>query len=105
MAVMPDFVKVAKISEIPTGAGKLIETGGKQIALFQVDGKLYAIDNNCTHVGGPLCEGEVQNLIVECPWHGAQFSIETGQVQRAPARADIACYPVRQQGEDVEIAV
>src|SRR5262245_1848370 len=102
---MPDFVRVAKISDLPAGAGKLIEVGGKQIALFYVDGKLYAIDNNCTHLGGPLCEGEVQNLVVECPWHGAHFSIETGKVLRPPARADVSTYPVRQQGEDVEIAV
>jgi len=102
---MADFVKVAKISEIPAGAGKLVEAGGKQIALFHVDGKLYAIDNTCTHVGGPLSEGYVQELIVECPWHGAQFSLETGNVLRPPARADVASYPVRQEGEDVEIAV
>ena|SRR5712692_1186621 len=102
---MADFVKVATISEIPAGAGKLVEAGGKQIALFHIDGKLYAIDNTCTHAGGPLSEGEVQDLVVECPWHGAHFSIETGKVLRAPARADVACYPVRQEGDDVEVQV
>lgn len=102
---MPVFVKVAKSSEIPAGTAKLVEVAGKQIAVFQVGGRFYALDNNCTHVGGPLSEGEVQDLTVECPWHGAQFSLETGQALRAPARGDVASYQVRQQGEDLEVEV
>ena len=102
---MPAFVKVARADEIPTGSGRLVEVAGKQIALFRVDGRCYAIDNTCTHLGGPLCEGEVQGTMVECPWHGAQFSLESGKVLRPPARADVSCYAVRQQGEDIEMEV
>ena len=102
---MASFVKVAKADEVPAGAGKLVEAAGKQIALFQVEGKYYALDNTCTHRGGPLSEGDVQGLEVECPWHGAHFSLETGQVLRPPAPREVACYPVRREGDDIEIEV
>lgn len=102
---MSTFVKVAKSGEITAGTGKLVEVGGKQIAVFQVDGKYYALDNTCTHRGGPLAEGTVEGLEVECPWHGAHFSLETGQAVRPPASLGVARYPVRQQGEDIEIEV
>ena len=102
---MSAFVKVAKAEEIPAGTGKLVEAGGKQIALFQVDGKYYALDNTCTHRGGPLAEGTVEGLEVQCPWHGAHFSLETGEATRPPASRAVACYPVREQGGDIEVEV
>jgi len=102
---MATFVKVAKADEVPGGGGKLVQVAGKQIALFQVEGKYYAIDNSCTHVGGPLSEGEVEGTVVECPWHGSRFSLETGKVLYRPASADVACYPVRREGDDIEIEV
>ena len=102
---MPDFIKVAKAAEIPAGSGKLVEASGKQIALFTADGKYYALDNTCTHVGGPLCEGEVQGATVECPWHGARFDLTTGKALGGPARGDVACYPVRLEGDDIEVEI
>ena len=102
---MASFVKVANTAEIPAGGAKLVQVNGKEIALFHLDGKFYALDNNCTHVGGPLAEGELQGTTVECPWHGAQFDITTGKALRAPARGDVACYPARQTGDDIEIEV
>lgn len=102
---MGAYVKVAKAGDVPSGAGKLVEVAGKQIALFQVDGKYYALDNVCTHRGGPLSEGYVQGMEVECPWHGAHFNLQTGQVTRPPAARDVAAYPVRQQGDDIEIEI
>ncbi len=102
---MAAFIRVAKASEIPTETGKLVEVGGKQIALFQVDGLYYALDNTCTHRGGPLSEGETQGKAVQCPWHGAQFSLETGEALAPPATVGVSCYPVRQQGDDIEIEI
>ncbi|MBI3665116.1 MAG: non-heme iron oxygenase ferredoxin subunit [Acidobacteria bacterium] len=99
------FVKVATAGEISANSGKLVEAGGKQIALFHVEGKYYALDNNCTHRGGPLSEGEVMGAEVECPWHGAHFNLESGHAVRPPAAAGVACYPVRQQGQDIEVEV
>jgi len=77
---MPEFVKVATTDEVSPGQARLVEAGGKEIALFNVAGSLHAIDNNCTHVGGPLCEGELNGTEVTCPWHGATFDVTSGQV-------------------------
>ena len=102
---MGQFVKVATVSEIPAGQGKLVEAGGKEIALFNVGGTFYATDNTCTHAGGPLAEGTLQGDQVECPWHGAHFNVKTGAVLTPPAGEGVASYPVRVNGSDVEIEV
>ncbi len=102
---MGTFVKVAKAGDIPVDSGKLVEVGGKQIALFYVGGKYYALDNTCTHRGGPLSEGFIEADRVSCPFHGAQFSLETGEVLSPPAPTGVARYEVRQQGDDIEIEI
>ncbi len=102
---MASFMKVAKAAEIPAGGAKLVQVSGKEIAVFRVDDKFYAVDNNCTHMGGPLAEGELQGTTVECPWHGAQFDVTTGKALRAPAQGDVASYPARQQDDDIEVEV
>jgi nitrite reductase/ring-hydroxylating ferredoxin subunit len=102
---MSEFMKVAKTDDIPPGQAKLVEVGGKEIALFNVAGSFYAIDNNCTHVGGPLCEGEINGVEVTCPWHGAAFDVTTGQVLGPPAGDPVSRYNVRIEGPDVEIEV
>ena len=55
---MPEFVKVARIDDVPAGQARMVEVNGNEIALFNVGGAVHALDNNCTHVGGPLCKGE-----------------------------------------------
>lgn len=75
---MADFVKVAEAGDVPAGTGKCVEAGGKQIAIFNVDGTFHAIDNTCLHRGGPLGEGELDGKIVTCPWHGWQYDVTTG---------------------------
>jgi len=102
---MADFVKVAKTNEIEPGHGRLVETGGKQIALFNVDGQFFAVDNTCTHRGGPLAEGEISGHEVTCPWHGATFDVRTGQVLGPPAQRVVVCYGLRVTGTDIEIEV
>ena len=102
---MASFIKVARADEVPVGGGRLVKVAGKETALFEVQGKYYAIDNTCTHVGGPLSEGEVEDTVVECPWHGSRFSLETGKVLYGPARTDVAHYPFRREGDDIEIEV
>lgn len=100
---MAQFVKVATTDEIAPGTGKQVEANGKQIALFNLDGNFYAIDNTCTHRGGPLAEGYVEGEEVTCPIHGAQFNITTGAVVGPPATQNVAKYNVRVQGNDIEI--
>jgi len=102
---MPEFVKVARTDEIFPGQARLVEAGGKEIALFNVAGSFHAIDNNCTHVGGPLCEGELNGTEVTCPWHGAVFDVTSGQVLGPPAGAPVGRYNVRVEGPDIEVEV
>jgi len=94
-------VKVAQVSEIAPGTGKVASTGGKTLAIFNLNGVFHAIDNACTHVGGPLGEGRVQGTVVTCPWHGSEFDVTTGQVVKGPARRPVATYPTRVEGNDV----
>jgi len=91
-------------TDIPTTSGKLIRAGDLEIALFQVDGQLMAIDNECPHYGASLCHGYLSKTTITCPWHGWQFRLESGQCLSAPG-FDIASYPVRVVGDTVQIGV
>lgn len=100
---MVEFVKVATTGELAPGWGKLVEVSDKRIALFNVDGTYYAIDDECTHEGGPLSEGDLAGDIVECPWHLAQFNVKTGEVVSPPATDPVPSYRVKVEGEDILI--
>ena len=76
---MPEPVKVATRSELPPGGKKLLDVDGRAIALFNVDGTFYAIDDVCTHDGGPLAEGDLNGCEIRCPRHGARFDVRTGK--------------------------
>jgi len=99
------FVKVAIKSEIADQSCKLIEIEGKQIALFNLGGDFYAIDDTCPHEGGPLSEGEIKGDEVACPWHSSRFDIRTGEVTQDPAVKGVSVYRVRVIGEEIEIEV
>jgi len=100
---MAAFVKVATTGELAPGQAKRVEAQGKRIALFNVGGTYHAIDDTCTHRGGPLSEGQVQGNVVTCPWHGAKFDVTTGAVTGPPARAGVASFRTRVNGPDVEV--
>jgi nitrite reductase/ring-hydroxylating ferredoxin subunit len=102
---MSKFVPVAKKSEIPDQSAKCAQVEGKSIALFNLGGQFYAIDDTCSHVGGPLSGGLIQGEEVECPWHGARFNITTDKVALNPATRDVTTYNLRLSGEDIEIEV
>ena len=74
---MAEFVKVASISELEVGSCKTVEVNGKAIALFNVDGQVFALDNACLHQGGPLGEGMLEGEVVTCPWHFWEFNVRT----------------------------
>jgi nitrite reductase/ring-hydroxylating ferredoxin subunit len=99
------FFKLARTGEIAPGEGKVVETSGKRIAIFNIDGRFYAIDDTCTHRGGPLSEGMIVGTEVTCPWHGAVFDVTSGAVLGAPAPRDVAGYSVRVEGEDIEVEI
>ena len=102
---MAEYVKVAKTAEIEPGKARLVDVKGKPIALFNVDGNFFAVDNTCTHRGGPLTEGAISGHEVTCPWHGARFDVRTGKVVDPPAQRAVVCYAVRVTGPDVEVEV
>lgn|SRR5512143_1481931 len=101
---MANFVRVAATSEVPAGQGKTVEVDGKQIALFNVDGTFYAIDNTCKHRGGPLGEGELDGMNVICPWHGWTYNVTNGECLDEPD-CHVDKYDVRVEGADVLVGV
>jgi nitrite reductase (NADH) small subunit len=101
---MPTFVRVASTSDIPAGEGRTVEVEGKQIALFNCEGRFYAIDNTCKHRGGPLGEGELDGTTVTCPWHGWTYDVTSGQSPDDPACA-VDTYAVKVEGDDVMVGV
>jgi nitrite reductase/ring-hydroxylating ferredoxin subunit len=102
---MANLIEVAKTNEIEPGEGKLIEVEGNEIALFNCDGSYYAIDNECTHLGGPLCEGDLEGDRVICPWHGAEFDVKTGNVLGPPAEESVKSYKVQVDSDSIKIEI
>lgn len=104
---MAASVRIAGLSEIPPGSVFYYEQDGLSVAIANCDGTLYAVDNVCTHDGGPLNEGEIycDTFEIECPRHGATFDLRSGRVTALPAVRPIGTYPVTVQGDDVLIEV
>lgn len=96
--------RLAKVSDIKPGAAKAVEIGAKSVAVFNVDGKFYAVDSTCPHKGGPLADGWIQGLTIKCPWHGATFSLETGSGIAGPCGSGVQCYEVRVSNDNLEIS-
>jgi len=103
---MSEFIKVANTSDLPAGRAVVIEVEGRTIALFNVKGEFFALDNICIHRGGPVGEGFVDqnNLTVQCPWHGWIYSLATG-ASPTDSMARIEKFEVRVEGEEVQIAL
>jgi len=102
---MSDFFKVARTSEIPQGGKKLVEVDFLPVAIFNIGGEYYAIEDVCTHDGGPLAEGELENEEIICPRHGARFNVKTGQALCMPAFESVECYEVKIENDDIYISV
>lgn len=102
---MSEFVAVAKKDQVPPGRVIVVQANGRPIALCNVGGTFYAIDDVCTHDSGPLGEGELWGDQIECPRHGARFDVKTGHALTLPAVRGVATYPVRVEGDAVQVAV
>jgi 3-phenylpropionate/trans-cinnamate dioxygenase ferredoxin subunit len=102
---MGEFKTVAKKDDIPTGEVRVLSVDGKELAVANVDGEFYAIDDVCTHDGGPLGEGYVEDHQIECPRHGARFDLKTGKAVTLPAVMPVNAYPVRVQGDEVQVEI
>lgn len=90
-----EWVDVASEGEIRQGHCAVVDIDDEMIAVYNLAGKYYAIEDRCTHDGGDLASGEVEDDQVICPRHGARFCIRTGQALTAPAYEDVHCFPVR----------
>lgn len=101
------YHKVAKLSEVPEQTARRVEVDGRRIGLFNLHGEIFAIDDRCTHAEASLCEGGamIQGDEVVCPLHMATFDIKTGAVTGPPADEDLRSYPVRIEGDDIEVEV
>ena len=97
------FVKVANTSDIPVSQMKEVQVNGQNICLANIDGKYFAINNICSHEGGPLADGRLEGYEVECPWHQSKFDMRNGQVKVPPAVEPQITYQVKVEGEDVLI--
>ena len=93
---MNGWVKVGTRSELLPGEYKLVWDGDTPIAVYNIDGALYAVQDTCTHDGGELAGGDVFGFEVECPRHGARFDLRSGAVTQPPAYEPIASFPVRE---------
>ena len=102
---MGRLVKVAETKDVPPGTAMAVDLEGRKIALFNSGGAYYAIDDTCTHRGGPLSQGEVEGTVVTCPWHGATYDITTGNVLGPPAAVGVGRYDVRVDGDDVKVEI
>jgi nitrite reductase/ring-hydroxylating ferredoxin subunit len=97
--------KVATSGDIPPGSALAIEVAGRSVAMFNVEGVIHAIDNDCTHDGGPLSEGVVSDGCVVCPWHGAEFDLASGKALTPPAVEDVRSYKVFVSGDDISLEI
>jgi nitrite reductase/ring-hydroxylating ferredoxin subunit len=101
---MPKFVRVAAVNDLAPGKVMEVKANGQTLALCNVDGVFYALDNVCIHRGGPLGQGYVEGHKVECPWHGWQFDCRTGMLGNDPGMK-VPTYEVKVEGEEVFVAV
>jgi 3-phenylpropionate/trans-cinnamate dioxygenase ferredoxin component len=102
---MSSFVRVTTRAELPPGGKKLVEIDGRAIAVFNIDGAFHAIDDVCTHDGGPLAEGELIGCEIECPRHGARFDVRTGRPLCMPAFEPVTVHSTELRGEDLYVAI
>lgn len=102
---MSDFVKVANKDEVKEGEMKIVDAEGEQVVLVRVKDKLHAFTNTCTHESGPLGEGALNDNVVTCPWHQAQFDVTTGKVLGLPAEKDMDTFEVKEEGNDILVKI
>lgn len=100
---MPKYVRVATTGEVEEGTGRYYDVDGEPIAIWHVDGTFYATTDICSHEEASLSEGELEGEVVECPLHGARFNVRTGRVLSLPAVVGVKTYPVRVNGDVIEI--
>ncbi len=103
MSTTARWITVARASEIPLGGSRVLRLEDQPIAVFHLAEGWYAIDDVCTHDGGPVAEGRLEGCIIECPRHGATFDVRTGAALTFPGVSPVATYAVRVVGDDIQV--
>jgi NAD(P)H-dependent nitrite reductase small subunit len=101
---MADFRTVCRVGDLAEGEGTTVEAAGKLIAVFRANGQYFAIDDVCPHMGASLSGGYLEDGVVTCPWHAWRFRLRDGAWADNP-RLKIGCYPVRVEGDEVQVQV
>jgi nitrite reductase/ring-hydroxylating ferredoxin subunit len=101
---MESLVEAIPLDQLPPGKGKVVRVAGKTVALFNVDGTVYAIDDTCVHAGSSLGAGTFQGKIVTCPGHGLKFDVTTGYVTSSPGYG-VPTYPVKVLDGNIMVAI
>jgi len=100
-----DFVTVATPAEVPPGERLFVTVGDLDIVIFNIAGQYFAIEDRCTHDDGPIGEGELDGYAIVCPRHGARFDVRTGEVLAPPAPVPVPAFPVRVQGDELQVGI
>jgi 3-phenylpropionate/trans-cinnamate dioxygenase ferredoxin subunit len=100
-----EYVTVAGADELGNGERLIVDIDGETIAVFRIADQYYAIADVCSHDDGPVAEGELIGHEIACPRHGAKFDVRNGRVLTLPAIVDIPAYPVRIEGDDIQIGL
>jgi len=98
------YVRVATLADIPPGTAKAVVVDGRDLALFNVAGRVYATEGTCPHQGGPLAEGWLDGALVTCPWHAWRFDVRTGKMAIAGPFSELETFDVRVDGTDVVVS-
>jgi nitrite reductase (NADH) small subunit len=96
------FVPVGQIGEFTPGKGRMVTVNGRHVAVFRLGDEFFALDNLCLHRGGPICDGEIRNGVVTCPWHFWSYEIRTGTMVQDP-RVGLSKHEVRTEGGIISI--
>ncbi len=99
-----NWIDVASVGEIEPGGWRTVDAEGQLIAVIRLDDGYYAIEDVCTHDGGELTGGDIEDDCIVCPRHGARFNIRTGKVLSPPAYEDVRTFPVRVEGGRIQVA-
>jgi nitrite reductase/ring-hydroxylating ferredoxin subunit len=108
-----EYHRVASVNDVAAGQIVPVEAGGRKLLLASVDGRYYAAQRKCPHLGFNLCRGSLDGAAVVCPLHKAKFDLATGAIERDPkllfigmkAKSDLAVYPVRVEGDDIVVGL
>ncbi len=100
---MSDWVDVAPVDDFSPGESRVVDADDVMIAVFNLDGEYYAIEDVCTHDGGELASGAIEGEEIVCPRHGARFNIKTGEVTAPPAYEAVAIFPVRVHDDIIQV--